>query len=175
MMQREGLKTTAQLQSFFINHMEAFFNAKGRKLIGWDEVLEGGISKSAIIMYWRTWVPKAPIDAAKNGNLVVMSPGSPLYFDALPDKNSIPAVYNFNPIPKGLTAEQAKYIMGAQANIWTEYIPTENRADYMYMPRMTALAEVLWTNHPDYPSYQKRLDQHYSRLDALHVHHQTIQ
>jgi hexosaminidase len=171
LMQREGLKNIAELQSYFINNMEKFFNSKGRKLIGWDEVLEGGISKTAIIMYWRSWVPKAPVEAAKNGNQVIMTPGSPLYFDAIPDKNSLPAVYNFNVVPKGLTDLEAKNIIGAQANIWTEYIPTERRADYMYMPRMTALSEVLWTNHKDYEQYQQRLKSHYNRLDILNVHY----
>jgi len=171
LMQKEGLKNTAELQSYFINNMEKFFNSKGRKLIGWDEVLEGGISKTAIIMYWRGWVPKAPIEAAKNGNQVIMTPGSPLYFDNPPDKNSLPAVYNFNVIPKGLNDTEAKNIIGAQANIWTENIPTENRADYMYMPRMTALAEVLWTNNKNYNSYLNRLTANYSRLDALNVHY----
>jgi hexosaminidase len=171
LMAKEGLKNIAELQSYFINNMEKFFNSKGRKLIGWDEVLEGGISKTAIIMYWRGWVPKAPIEAAQHGNQVIMTPGSPLYFDAIPDKNSLPNVYNFNVIPKGLTDLEAKNIIGAQANIWTEWIPSERRADYMYMPRMTALAEVLWTNKKNYPSYLQRLNAHYSRLDILNVHY----
>ncbi|MBS1661856.1 MAG: family 20 glycosylhydrolase [Bacteroidetes bacterium] len=171
LMEKEGLKTTAELQSYFIRKMEQFFNSKGRKLIGWDEILEGGISKTAMVMYWRTWVPKAPSEAAKNGNAVVMTPGNPLYFDATPDRNSLPAVYNFNPIPKGLTDAEARNIIGAQANIWTEYIPTERRADYMYMPRMTAMAEILWTPQRDYASYLRRLRSSYGRLDALGVHY----
>jgi hexosaminidase len=88
LMQKEGLKNTAELQSYFIDEMEKFFNSKGRKMIGWDEILEGGISKTAIIMYWRSWVPKASIEAAQHGNQVIMTPGNPLYFDAIPDKNS---------------------------------------------------------------------------------------
>ena len=171
LMKKEGLKSTAELQSYFINNMEKFFNSKGRKLIGWDEVLEGGISNTAVIMYWRTWVPKAPVEAARNGNKVIMTPGNPLYFDTQPDKNSIPAVYNFEIIPKGLTNAEAKNIIGAQANIWTEYIPTEKHADYMYMPRMTALAEVLWTHRQNYPSYQERLRAQYGRLDMLKVNY----
>lgn len=171
LMKKEGLKNTEELQSYFINNMEKFFNSKGRKLIGWDEVLEGGVSKTAVIMYWRTWVPKAPVEAAKLGNKVIMTPGNPLYFDVPPDKNSVPNIYNFNIIPKGLTDTEAANIIGAQANIWTEYIPSENRADYMYMPRMTALAEVLWTNRKDYPSYQQRLERQFPRLDALKVHY----
>ena len=171
LMAREGLKNTAELQSYFIHKMEAFFHSKGRELIGWDEILDGGISKTALIMYWRTWVPKAPIEAAKNGNKVIMTPGEPLYFDAYPDKSSLSRVYHFNPIPKGLTPQEAKGIIGAQANIWTETIPSENRAEYMMMPRMTALAEVVWTGKKDYPSFLQRLYNQYPRLDILNIHY----
>ncbi|MGI4750095.1 MAG: family 20 glycosylhydrolase [Janthinobacterium lividum] len=170
-MAKNGLKTSGELQSYFINRMEKFFNSKGRKLIGWDEILEDGISPTAMVTYWRTWVPNAPIKAAKNGNQVVMSPGNPLYFDNEPDQNSISNVYHFNPIPKGLTEKEAKNIIGAQANTWSEWIPTENRADYMVFPRMTALAERLWTNKDEYESYQERLKMNFPRLDALHVHY----
>ncbi|WP_158800042.1 family 20 glycosylhydrolase [Pedobacter sp. L105] len=169
LMEKENIKTTAQLQSYFINRMEKFFNAKGRKLIGWDEILEDGISPTAMVMYWRSWVPDAPIKAGKNGNLVVMSPGDPLYFDNEPDRNSLNAVYHFNPIPAKLTAKEARNIVGAQANTWSEKIPTENRADYMVFPRMTALAEVLWTNKKDYEGYMERLKMNFPRLDALNV------
>jgi len=173
LMARNGIKDLAALQSYFINRMEKFFNAKGRKLIGWDEVLEGGVTPSAIVMYWRSWVPDAPVKAAKNGNQVIMTPGSPLYFDAKYDKNSDYNVYHFNPVPKALNAQEAKAIIGAQANIWTEYIPSEKRADYMFMPRMTALAEVLWTNNKQilYDDYRNRLTQQYPRLDALNVYY----
>ncbi|MGF7037087.1 family 20 glycosylhydrolase [Mucilaginibacter lappiensis] len=172
LMQREGIKDLPALQSYFINRMEKFFNSKGRKLIGWDEIIEGGISPTAIIMYWRTWVPDAPVKAVKNGNTVIMTPGEPLYFDNQPDQYSIDRVYHFNPVPKVLNAEEAKSIIGAQANIWTEMIPSERRADYMYMPRLTALAEMLWTNQPDkYDSYLKRLVKQYSRMDAMQINY----
>jgi hexosaminidase len=171
-MAKEGLKSSAELQSFFIRKMEDLFKSKGKKLIGWDEILEGGVSKTATIMYWRTWVPKAPITAVKNGNNVVMAPGDPLYFNRQPGKNSIPEVYYFNAIPKGLTKTEAKNILGAQANLWTELVPSEKRADYMIMPRLTALAERLWTNPADkYKSYLERLGSHYERLDRLKVHY----
>jgi len=171
LMEKEGLKNTAELQSYFISKMEQFFNSRGRKLVGWDEVLEGGISKTAMVMYWRSWVPKAPVEAAKNGNQVIMTPGNPLYFDAIPDKNSLPAVYHFQVVPFGLTEAEGKNIIGAQANIWTEMIPSEKRADYMYMPRMTALAEVLWTHRRDYDGYLGRLQKNYGRLDVLKVNY----
>jgi len=169
LMAKDDLKTTAQLQSYFINRMEKFFNAKGRKLIGWDEILEDGISPTAMVMYWRSWVPDAPVKAAKNGNLVIMSPGDPLYFDNEPDRNSLYNVYHFNPIPAKLTPAEAKGIVGAQANTWSERIPSENRADYMIFPRMTALAEVLWTSKNQYNAYMERLKLQFPRLDALHV------
>jgi hexosaminidase len=171
LMKKEGITTTAQLQSYFINRMEKFFNSKGRKLIGWDEILEGGISKTALVMYWRSWVPKAPVEAAKNGNQVIMTPGNPLYFDTPPDQNSVYNVYHFNPIPAGLTTKETKGIIGAQANLWTEYIPSENRADYMYMPRMTALAENMWTGKGNYSSYLQRLQGQYERLNNLKVNY----
>jgi hexosaminidase len=163
------IHTTGELQSYFINRMEKFFNSKGRKLIGWDEILEDGISSTAMVMYWRTWVPDAPVKAAKNGNQVVMSPGNPLYFDYAPDRNSLYNVYHFNPIPAKLTSVEAQGIIGAQANTWSEMIPTESRADYMIFPRMTALAEMLWTNKDEYKSYLQRLNMHFPRLDALNV------
>jgi hexosaminidase len=169
LMVKNNIRTTAELQSYFINRMEKFFNSKGRKLIGWDEILEDGISSTAVVMYWRSWVPDAPVKAARNGNQVVMSPGNPLYFDNDPDRNSLYEVYHFNPVPAKLTAAEAKGVIGAQANTWSEKIPSENRADYMIFPRMTALAEVLWTNKNRYESYLKRLKVQFFRLDALHV------
>ncbi|RBL90436.1 family 20 glycosylhydrolase [Chitinophaga flava] len=170
-MKANNLKSVEELQSYFVKRMERFFHSKGKVLIGWDEILEGGISPTAILMYWRAWVPDAPVKAARHGNQVIMTPGNPLYFDATPDRNSIGNVYHFEPVPKGLTAEEAKSIMGAQANIWTEYIPSEKRTDYMFMPRMTALAEVLWTHKKDYDNYLQRLNVQYARLDQLGVHY----
>ncbi|NIG55819.1 family 20 glycosylhydrolase [Chitinophaga sp. Cy-1792] len=170
-MKANNLKTVEELQSYFVKRMEKFFNSKGKKLIGWDEILEGGISPTAVLMYWRSWVPKAPIEAAKHGNKVIMTPGNPLYFDGVPDRNSISNVYHFEPVPKALTAEEAKFIIGAQANLWTEWIASEKRADYMVMPRMTALAEVLWTHQQRYDSYLQRLNTHYTLLDDMGVHY----
>ena len=172
LMDREGIVGLPALQSYFINRMEKFFNSKGRKLIGWDEIIEGGISQSAMVMYWRTWVKDAPVKAAKSGNQVIMAPGEPLYFDRIPDHNTLDEVYHFNPIPKGLTEQQAGLIMGGQACTWTENIPSENRADYMIFPRLAALAENLWTNQPaQYQSYLQRQTAQYKLLDALHVHY----
>lgn len=172
LMAKEGIKDLAGLHSYFINRMEKFFNSKGRKLIGWDEVIEGGISPTAIIMYWRTWVPDAPVKAVKNGNTVIMTPGEPLYFDNQPDQYSVTKVYHFNPVPKVLNAEETKSIIGAQANLWSEMIPSEKRADYMYMPRLTALSEMLWTHkESEYDSYLQRLTEQYKRMDAMKINY----
>jgi hexosaminidase len=171
LMEKEGLKNAEELQSYFVTRMEKFFHSKGKKLIGWDEILEGGVSKTAYVMYWRSWVPQAPVKAAKSGNNVIMTPGNPLYFDSPADIHSLKNIYNFSVVPAALNAEEAKFIMGAQANNWTEYIPSENRAEFMYMPRMTALAERLWSKQLDYSSYRRRLLQHYPRLDALNINY----
>jgi hexosaminidase len=171
LMEKEGLKKPEELQSYFVKRMEKFFHSKAKKLIGWDEILEGGVSKTAYVMYWRSWVPEAPVKAAKSGNYVIMTPGNPLYFDYPADIHSLKNIYNFNVVPTSLNATEAKFILGAQANIWTEYIPSEKRADFMYMPRMTALAERLWSRQPDYLSYRVRLLKHYPRLDALNIHY----
>ncbi|WP_262490196.1 family 20 glycosylhydrolase [Hymenobacter coccineus] len=102
-----------------------------------------------------------------------MTTNNPLYFDYLPDKNSLANVYRFQPTPPELSQAEAKAILGAQANLWTETVPTENRADYLVMPRMTALAEVVWTNRPDYAGYLQRLKAHYARLAWLGVHYRV--
>ncbi|MCX2475308.1 family 20 glycosylhydrolase [Pedobacter sp. MC2016-05] len=170
LMKREGIKNTAGLQSYFINRMEKFFLANGKKIIGWDEILEEGISTTAMVMYWRSWVPLAPLAALKNGNRVIMTPGEPLYFDYLPNKNSLYDVYNFKVIPKNYPESGVRNIYGAQANLWTEMVPSENRAEYMVFPRALALAENLWSHHHlDFNSFSRRLLSHYPRLDLLAV------
>ncbi|MFT4031259.1 MAG: family 20 glycosylhydrolase [Siphonobacter sp.] len=171
LMAKEGIRTVEELQSYFVHRMQKFFASKVKKLIGWDEILEGGIDSSAIVMYWRSWLPKEPNKAAQNGNYIVMTPVSNLYFDSPPGIQSLSNVYNISLIPEGITPEQTKLFMGGQANLWTEYIPTENRAEYMYMPRMTALSEVVWTNKKDFPSYQKRLLAHYLRMEKMGIHY----
>ncbi|WP_461125654.1 family 20 glycosylhydrolase [Spirosoma aerophilum] len=173
LMKREGIKSVEELQSYFVHRTEKFLLSKGKKLMVWDDALEGGLSPSATVMYWRSWVTDAPVKAVRNGNPVVMTPVNTLYFDVLPDKNSLANVYRFNPVPAGLTPAEATSMLGAQANTWTEYIPSENRVDYMVMPRMTALAERLWTNQNQYDAYRQRLPRHYPRLDALGVHYRV--
>ncbi|MEO6893985.1 MAG: family 20 glycosylhydrolase, partial [Ginsengibacter sp.] len=116
--------------------------------------------------------PKAPIEAANNGNKVIMAPGNPLYFDQFPDKSSLYNVYHFDPIPKELSSRAAKNIIGIQACLWTERVPSEKRADYMTMPRMTAMSEIAWTGPSrDYSSYMDRLRSQYFRWDKMKIHY----
>jgi hexosaminidase len=148
------LKNEEELQSYFIQRIEKFVNSKGRSIIGWDEILEGGLSPNATVMSWRG--EAGGIAAAKQNHNVVMTPGSGgLYIDHAQGKENEPLsiggnepltkIYSYNPTPTELTADQQKYIMGVQANLWTEYIPTENKVEYMILPRILALSEVAWT------------------------------
>ncbi len=171
LMKKEGIKNVEELQSYFIHRMQKFFTSKGKKLIGWDEMLEGGIDASATLMYWRSWVKKAPYEAAKNGNDIIMTPVSTLYFDSPPGIQSVSNVYNLDVVPEGIPADQKKLFLGAQANLWTEYVPTESRAEYLVMPRMTALSEVVWTQKKNFDSFQKRLLQHYPMMEKSNIHY----
>lgn len=172
----EHLKDEHELQSYFIQRIEKFVNSKGRKIIGWDEILEGGLAPNAAVMSWRG--TEGGIAAAKQKHFVVMSPGSHCYFDhyqgepknepiAFGGYTNVEKVYSFNPIPKELSAEESKYILGAQANLWTEYINTPEQVEYMIFPRIAALSEVLWgTSDPNnYKEFEKRLIQHFEMYE----------
>lgn len=178
----EGLKDEHELQSYFIQRMEKFLNAKGRTIIGWDEILEGGLAPNAYVMSWRG--TEGGIAAAKQHHYVVMSPGSHVYFDhyqgdpslepiAIGGLTTLERVYSFEPTPAELSAEEKKYILGAQANVWTEYIPTTEHVEYMIMPRMSALSEVLWTPaaKKDWDDFQTRMQQQYKRFDHMGVNY----
>ncbi|MFI8377284.1 beta-N-acetylhexosaminidase [Leeuwenhoekiella sp. NPDC079379] len=171
-----GLKDAHELQSYFITRVEQFLNSKGRQIIGWDEILEGGLAPNAAVMSWRG--EEGGIAAAKSGHHVVMSPGSHLYFDhAQGDLQQEPLniggylpldkVYSYKPTPEVLTAEEGKYIMGAQANLWTEYLPTDASREYMVFPRISALSEVVWSGeeHKDWESFKKRLPEQLIRYE----------
>ena len=177
-MKDEGLKNVDELQSYFIKRMERFLNSKGRKIIGWDEILEGGLAPDATVMSWRG--ETGGIEAAKMNHDVIMTPGNPLYFDhyqagpageplANGGFNTLKMVYDYNPVPKELTAEQSKHILGAQANLWTEYITTRRQVEYMVLPRMAALAEAVWTplGKKDFSDFRKRLVKHFRDYDDL--------
>ncbi|HVU55981.1 MAG TPA: family 78 glycoside hydrolase catalytic domain [Puia sp.] len=172
-MKEHHIETLPQLQSYFNDYMQAFFRSKGKTLLGWDEIVEGGIDSTAAVMFWRPWARTMPAKATANGNKVIMASDGPLYFDAIPDKNSLPQVYHYNPTDAlyGMNERQQRNIIGVQACLWSEMVPTEERADYMIMPRMSALAELGWTNRDLYDSYLDRLAGQYDRLDRLHVNY----
>ncbi|MEO7046358.1 MAG: beta-N-acetylhexosaminidase, partial [Ferruginibacter sp.] len=164
----EGLKNEEELQSYFVKRIEKFIVSKGRKMIGWDEILEGGLAPEATVMSWRG--EAGGIQAAKMGHDVVMTPGSPLYFDhyqagpegeplAIGGMNTLKKVYDYEPIPKELDAAQAKFVLGAQANLWAEFITKPEQVKYMVLPRMLALAEVVWSPKEtrDWQSFNERL------------------
>lgn len=150
-----GLKDEHELQSWFIRRIEKFVNEKGKRIIGWDEILEGGLAPNATVMSWRG--ESGGIEAARMGHDVIMSPTSNCYFDyyqAKPVENEplaiggflpLEKVYSYDPVPQSLTAEEAKHILGAQGNVWTEYIPDFKQVEYMVFPRMLAMAEITWT------------------------------
>ena len=158
-----------KLQSFIINHAEKFLNDHGRQIIGWDEILEGGLAPNATVMSWRG--EGGGIEAAKQKHDVIMSPNTYLYFDYYQSKDveqepeaiggylPLERVYSYEPMPASLTPEEQKYIKGVQANLWTEYIPTFSQVEYMELPRMAALADIQWTNpeHKDYQDFLQRL------------------
>jgi hexosaminidase len=168
-MKTEGLHDEHELQSYFIQRIEKFLNSKGRKLIGWDEILEGGLSENASVQSWRGM--DGGLTAAQQKHYVVMSPTSHCYLDYGLDAIDLKKVYSFNPIPENLENELHKYILGAEVNMWTERVPDEANLDSKVFPRMIALAEMLWSG-PDtsrYNSFYNRLQMHYPILDYLGI------
>ncbi|MGC1631770.1 MAG: family 20 glycosylhydrolase [Gelidibacter sp.] len=166
-----NLKNEHELQSFFNHDIEAFLNSKGKRMIGWDEIVEGGMSDDTTIMWWRNWAPDMLTKAADNGNDIVMTPCFEYYFDAQNDVTPFEKVYKFEPIPENFTEAQAKNVVGVQANLWAEMIPNFKRLQYLAFPRMLALAETAWTSKDakDHDDFQKRMTMQYNRLDALNI------
>ncbi|MEO5501804.1 MAG: family 20 glycosylhydrolase, partial [Ginsengibacter sp.] len=175
-MKANGLKDVDELQSYFIHRIEKFLNSKGRKIIGWDEILEGGLAPDATVMSWRG--EAGGIKAAQMHHDVIMTPGNPLYFDqyqagpegeplAIGGFNSLKKVYDYDPIPAQLTAEETKYVLGAQANLWAEFVATPSHLEYMVLPRMLALAEVDWTpkDSRNWNNFYQRLQYHFNAFD----------
>lgn len=174
----EGLKDEHELQSYFIKRMERYLSAHGKKLIGWDEILEGGLAPEATVMSWRGM--QGGIDAAKEEHDVIMTPTSYCYFDyyqaepefepkAIGGYLPLSKVYSFDPIPEELSDEQAKFVIGGQANMWTEYMETEEHVEYMLLPRMLALSERLWSrgSHDSFHDFKARLESHKKLLEKL--------
>lgn len=179
-MKQEHLTKEAELQTYFINRIENYLNARGKKIIGWDEILEGGIPQRATVMSWRG--EKGGIHAAKAGYDVIMSPNIYMYFNCFQFKGNgrkignpnrvitLEKVYNYHPVPEALTADEAKHIKGVQANLWTEYMSALDEMEYMLYPRVAALSEVAWSKkeHKDYGKFCTRLEgirQHYDVLE----------
>ena len=182
-MKVEGLSNEHELQSYFIKRIEKYLLTKGRNIIGWDEILEGGLAPNASVMSWRG--EAGGIEAANQNHYVVMTPGKPCYFDhyqteqteseplAIGGYNSLKSVYLYNPIPEELPKDKQKYILGAQANVWTEYMPNSDHVEYMAFPRLCALAEVVWTapKTKDFENFEKRLERHYKRLESWNINY----
>ena len=182
LIKKEGLKDEYELQSYFITRIEKYLNSKGRQIIGWDEILEGGLAPNATVMSWRG--VEGAVAAAKQGHNVIMTPTSHCYFDYYQSENDteplaiggflpLEKVYHFNPIPDGLSAEESKFVLGAQGNVWTEYMQDERQVEYMVFPRAMALSEVLWTSeeHKNYRDFINRLEHLHIRMDALNLNY----
>lgn len=181
LMKKEDLKDEHELQSYFIRRIEAYVNSKGRQIIGWNEILEGGLAPNASVMSWQGI--KGGVEAAKSGHDVVMTPTSFCYLDYYqsdhPDEPlaiggllPLEKIYSYEPIPEELTAAEAKHILGAQGNLWTEYIPTVKKLEYMAFPRLSALSEVVWSPKEarNFENFIPRITVHIKRLEAMGLH-----
>ena len=183
---KEGLHDEHELQSYFIQRMEKYLNSKGKSIIGWDEILEGGLAPNATVMSWRG--TKGGIEAAKQHHNVMMTPGHSCYFDhyqvkeketkakeplAIGGNTTVSDVYAYEPTPEELTEEESKYILGAQGNVWTEYMKTADYVEYMILPRMTALSEVVWSpkESRDWEDFNTRLQYLSNRFDVMQLNY----
>lgn len=180
-MKAQGLKDEHQLQSYFIQRIEKYVNGKGKQIIGWDEILEGGLAPNATVMSWQG--EKGGIEAAQQDHDVIMTPGNWCYFDHAQSRNEdsvtiggytpIEEVYSYEPVPKQLDQAKARHILGAQANLWTEYIKNTRKVEYQLFPRIAAMSEVLWTakEKKDSADFEKRLLQQFKRYDRWQVNY----
>ncbi|MFG2313953.1 MULTISPECIES: beta-N-acetylhexosaminidase [Streptomyces] len=178
-----GLAGEDELQSWFIQHFDTWLTARGRRLIGWDEILEGGLAKGAAVSSWRGYA--GGIAAARAGHDVVMCPEQQVYLNFREDGGedepvpiafvrTLEDVYRFEPVPAELTPQESGHVIGTQANLWTEVTENQERVDYQLFPRLAAFAEVAWSALPapadrDYAAFERRMATHYRRLDALGV------
>jgi len=183
-MAAENLKNENELQTYFINRIGQFLKTKDKRIIGWDEILDGGLPRNALVMLWRGTA--GGIKAAEQQHGVVMTPTSHLYFDyyqgqqqleplAFGSYTPLSKVYSFNPTPEKLTPSEQRFILGAQANLWTEYIPTFKQVEYMLFPRIAAASEVFWTNpaNKNWPDFTQRMQQQYQRYETLGLNYAT--
>lgn len=186
LMVEEGFREVEQVQGYFIRRIERLLNERGKRLIGWDEILEGGLAPNATVMSWRGTI--GGIEASRMGHDVVMTPYSHLYFDYYQSEDQenepfaiggflpLDTVYSYEPIPGPLRERDAERIIGAQANVWTEYMKTPEHVEYMLLPRMLALSEVVWTprEQKEYEDFLQRLEWHLARFDALGVTYRPL-
>ncbi len=181
-----GLKDEEELQSYFVRCMDEFLTHQGRRLVGWDEILEGGLAPNATVMSWRG--EAGGIAAARAGHDVVMSPNTSTYLDYYQSEDQskeplaiggfvpLETVYVYEPIPPELTPDEARHVLGAQAQLWTEYMPHTSHVEYMAFPRLCALAEAIWTPGAgkDYADFSQRLQTHLKRLSILDVNYRPL-
>lgn len=181
LMKKEGLKNEEKLQSYFIRRIERFIDAHGRTLIGWSEILQGGLAKNAVVMDWKGVGREAAIE----GHDVVMTPGPYCYLTHYQSRNRsaeprahggylpLPKVYSFEPVPANLSPEYTFHILGAQGSLWTEYIASPAYLQFMTFPRLSALAETVWSpkSARDWYDFSLRLQVHYQRLDQLGINY----
>jgi hexosaminidase len=174
--EREGLKDMAELQSWFTREMEKFFNKHNRRLIGWDEILEGGVSPTATVNWWQGYHKDVVQRATDGGNEVICCPTTFCYFDYAQDSMTIKNLYANGVVPKNLTPKQQSLVKGIQANVWGEFIPTVGRMQYMVFPRMLALAEKAWTaeSQQDWEDFNVRLIGQIKRLDAMKINYRPL-
>jgi hexosaminidase len=181
LMRERGLADEDELQSWFMGRIGEHLESRGRVMVGWDEILEGGLAPGAVVMSWRG--ESGGIAAASAGHDVVMTPEKFTYFDwaqsADPDEplaihpgrfTDVAKVYGYEPVPAELEPDRHHHVLGSQAQLWTEYVPDPQHAEYMYFPRLCAFAEVVWgSGERDFGEFEPRLDEHLARLDALGV------
>ena len=179
MIKKLGLKDEFELQSYFVTRMEKYINSKGRQIIGWDEILQGGLAPNAKVMSWLG--EEGGIKAAQQHHEVVMSPHQKYYLDywqadpyteplAMGGPTTLKMMYDYEPVPDVLTSQEARYIIGVEGCVWTEYMPTPERVEYMAWPRMCAIAETGWTQaDKDWNGFTRRLEKHLGRLDGMNV------
>ena len=179
---REELKDEHELQSYFITRMEKYINSKGKQIIGWDEILEGGLAPNATVMSWRG--VSGGIEAAKMNHEVIMTPNATCYLDHYQAKDTsneplaiggytpIEEIYNYEPIPDELDESLHKYIIGAQGNVWTEYMKTSDHVEYMVFPRIFALSEVVWAkNRPSFNDFENKVIGMYPILEKMDINY----
>ncbi len=180
---QEKLKDEHELQSYYIRRIEKFLNKQGRTIIGWDEILEGGLAPNAVVMSWRG--ENGAIAAARQQHFAILSPESPFYLNHSQSRNEdsitqggynpLESVYHYDPVPKALNEQEKIFILGAQGNMWSEYLDNEKKLEYMFFPRISALSEVLWTspNQKSWSGFEARLPGIIKRYQLWNVNYST--